>query len=190
MSDKQKWPAADAQRVADELIEALKPVTLCAIVAGSLRRRKPMVGDVEILYIPKFDTAKLPGEMFPQAEQNLADLTIDTLLLSGVLEKRTNANGREMFGEKNKLVRHVASGIPVDLFATTEECWHNYLVCRTGGAETNKAICNAAIARGWKWKPYGEGFTHRESGNTVAVRCEQDVFKFVGLPWLMPEERP
>lgn len=31
--EKQKWPAADAQRVADELIEALKPVTLCAIVA-------------------------------------------------------------------------------------------------------------------------------------------------------------
>lgn len=187
--EKHKWPSADAQRVADELIEALKPVTLTAIVAGSLRRRKPMVGDVEILYIPKFDAAIVPGEMFAQAEQNLADLTINTLILSGVLAKRTNANGSEMFGEKNKLVRHVATGIPVDLFATTEECWHNYLVCRTGGAETNKAICNAAIARGWKWNPYGAGFTHRESGNTVAVRCEQDVFRHVGLPFLNPEDR-
>ena len=37
-----------------------------------------------------------------------------------------------------------ASGIPVDFFATTEEAWFNYLVCRTGPAELNTRIASAA----------------------------------------------
>jgi len=43
-------------------------------------------------------------------------------------------------GPLNKLAVYVGSGIPVDLFATTEECWFNALVCRTGSAETNVKI--------------------------------------------------
>lgn len=37
-----------------------------------------------------------------------------------------------MYGSKNKLMRHRASGIPVDLFSATTANWFNYLVCRTG----------------------------------------------------------
>lgn len=194
--EKQKWPHAEAMAVAEMLVAALRPSCARIEIAGSLRRRKPLVGDVEIVYVPRFDTAMLPGEMFPKGEQNLADLTINTLLLSGVLEKRRNAKGAEMFGEKNKLVRHCRSGIPVDLFATTEDCWFNYLVCRTGGSESNVAICNAAIARGWKWTPYGPGFEkgpdpdQREGDKRRhIVGSEREVFEFVGLPYKNPEER-
>jgi hypothetical protein len=35
---------------------------------------------------------------------------------AGVLERRKNTIGRETFGPLNKLMRHRASGIPVDLF--------------------------------------------------------------------------
>jgi DNA polymerase (family 10) len=196
-TEKQRWPHAAARQVADELVAALAPSCERIEIAGSLRRMKPWVGDIEILYIPRRDEAKLPGEMFAQAEQNLADLAIDTLLLSGVLVKRTNAKGAEMFGEKNKFVRHADSGIPVDLFAVTWEYWFNYLVCRTGGTQTNLAICNAAIKRGWKWNPYGAGFSRRsispEHGRVeeiVAMTSERNVFEFVGLPWREPEERP
>ena len=86
-------------------------------------------------------------------------------------------------------MRHVPSGIPVDLFATTEACWFNYLVCRTGGADNNLAICFAAQRAGWKWTPYGPGFT-RGSGEVHLVRSEREVFEFVGLPYLEPEQRP
>lgn len=48
------------------------------------------------------------------------------------------------WGDKNKLAIHIPSGIHVDFFATTERAWHNYLVCRTGGAENNIAISTAA----------------------------------------------
>ena len=51
MSDKQRWPAAIARKVADELVEALTPRCEQICIAGSLRRGKPDVGDIEILYI-------------------------------------------------------------------------------------------------------------------------------------------
>jgi DNA polymerase/3'-5' exonuclease PolX len=184
---KTKWPLAAAQMVARELWGVLAPACEAIEIAGSIRRRKPMIGDVEIVYVPRYDVAKLPDEMFAQAEQNMADLAIENLLLCGVLGKRTNVNGREMFGEKNKLVRHMATGMPVDLFATTEDAWFNYLVCRTGGSESNIAICNAAIARGWKWNPYGAGFSRGDE--TRRMKSEREVFEFVGLQYLEPEER-
>lgn len=189
MSDKPKFPRAAALAVAKELCDALKPHCTKLIVAGSLRRRKELVGDVEILYVPQFQD--VADGLFDTRKENLSDHFIDCLLTVGLLAKRKNTAGSEMWGEKNKLARHVATGIPVDLFSATEENWFNYLVCRTGGAENNVAICNAAIARGWKWNPYGSGFT-RASGlgeEKFTVNSERDVFEFVGLPYREPWER-
>jgi len=191
---KQKFPWVQAIEIALGLAKLLAPTCEKITVAGSLRRKKREVGDIELLYIPRLDEAKLPGEMFAQAEQNMADLAIEQLITAGVLAKRVNVKGREMFGAKNKLMRHVPSGIPVDLFAASYYNWFNYLVCRTGGAENNIAICNAAIARGWQWNPYGPGFSRASAGDEVAMdiqvmESERDVFEFVGLPWLEPEDR-
>lgn len=186
-TEKQRWPYPIAIDVANQLVDLLRSACVRLEIAGSLRRKKAQVGDVEIVYIPRFDEAKLPGEMFAHAEQNLADITIETLLCAGVLRKRTNQNGSQMFGEKNKLVQHVASGMPVDLFAATDENWVNYLVCRTGGAESNVAICNGAIARGWKWNPYGPGFSR--AGEVRRMESERAVFDFAGLPYRAPEDR-
>jgi hypothetical protein len=47
------------------------------------------------------------------------------MVAGGILERRLNALGHETYGPKYKLMRH-ASGIPVDLFAATEESWFNY----------------------------------------------------------------
>lgn len=190
---KVKYPAADALAVAKVICDALKPVTEKLICAGSLRRRKPMVGDVEILYIPKLEPLKevRQADMFAAGEirlTNLADLAINAMLARGIIEKRRNALNAEMWGEKNKLARHLASGIPVDLFAATPANWFNYLVCRTGGAENNVAVASAAQKKGWKWNPYGEGFTD-EAGNVVPVKSEEDVFRLVGMPFKQPWER-
>ena len=57
------FPRAVAIQVARELCEALKPHCERLIVAGSLRRGKQEVGDVEILYIPKRGLGK-DGELF------------------------------------------------------------------------------------------------------------------------------
>ncbi|MGN6643580.1 MAG: hypothetical protein ACTHKU_11340, partial [Verrucomicrobiota bacterium] len=85
------------------------------------------------------------------------------------------------------LMRHKETGLPVDLFAATPENWFNYLVCRTGPADSNTRICMAAQARGWKWNPYGVGFSRGDE--IQAVASEEEVFAFVGLPFEKPEGR-
>ena len=156
---------------------------------GSLRRRKPDVGDIELLYIPVIEERKDDTGLFISQEVNLVDEKLGCLVAEEKLELRRNVLGRQVYGPKNKLMRHVPTGIPVDLFAATEENWWNYLVCRTGPAELNVRICEAAIIKGWKWNPYGIGFTRADGQVVHASNSEQEVFTFVGLPYAEPWER-
>lgn len=186
-TERPRFPYQHAMDVALEVLSALERHCERIQIAGSLRRKKPEVGDVEIVYVPLWKSAPDPNALFGNVEINRVDDAIETLERRSILVRRLNVNGRESYGEKNKLMRHVASGIPIDLFATTMDSWFNYLVCRTGPSDMNVRICNAAIARGWKWNPYGSGFSR--GSERFAVKSEEDVFRFVGLPYLQPEER-
>ncbi len=181
---KKRYPRALALDVARDLCAALRLVTSRLIVAGSLRRGKSMVGDVEILYIPRSE--ERPFDMFSTAMVDLSEEAIAELLGNGTISKRLSKTGACSWGIKNKLALH-CSGVPVDLFAATEENWWNYLVCRTGPADSNTRICMEAQKRGWKWNPYGPGFTR--DGEAAAMGSEEAVFEFVGLPCLRPSDR-
>ncbi len=187
MGEKVRHPRAVAIAVARELCGLLEPVTSEMKVAGSLRRMKRQVGDVEIIFIPRIETR--PEGLFDTRTVDLAAEAIDKLLDRGVLAKREGESGHTGWGPKNKLAVHAASGIPVDLFTATEENWWNYLVCRTGPKESNEAIAKAAKARGWQWNPYGPGFTALTGRETRAMGSEQEVFAFVGLPYNEPAWR-
>jgi DNA polymerase/3'-5' exonuclease PolX len=78
--------------------------------------------------------------------------------------------------------------MPVDFFATIDTSWYNYLVCRTGSKESNMRIAQAAQDKGWRWNPYGAGFSG-PNGQTHQVTDERDVFEFVGLPYRDPWDR-
>ncbi len=222
MSDKPRFPAAVALEVAKELVKALRPCCEMnpvekrefLVVAGSLRRRKEDVGDVELLYVGKW--GEVPDGLFAK-DADLAEHTIDQLVESGVLKKRLSKIGTETWGAKNKLAVHVSSGVPVDFFATRPPFWYNYLVCRTGGADNNTAIASAALARGLKWHPYNSGFTvedtsavlrwldplseglpmtsgpltgaHIHTSKMIPCTSEEDVFRLAGMPFLQPQFR-
>jgi DNA polymerase (family 10) len=186
VSEKRRYPLEDAERAAHEIVGALLDVTDRIIVAGSIRRRKPTVGDIEIVYIPSFET-RLADLLGGTVEANIANERIEYLVSAGVLAKRPSVKGTFAWGAKNKLAVH-RSGIPVDLFATDAASWANYLVCRTGPVESNIRIAEAAKRKGWKWNPYGTGFSNAR-GERHGVESEREVFEFVGLPYLAPEER-
>lgn len=189
MVAKPRFPRAVGLAVARELVKALQPVCERLVVAGSLRRGRSDIGDVEILYIGRSEERPVPGDLFARRMADLAELRVADLEASGILARRPNVNGGTAYGPKNKLMLHVASGLPVDLFSATPANWFNYLVCRTGPAESNLAIATAAQARGWKWNPYGSGFTNTTTGDRHLVTSEAEVFDFVGLPYLEPKSR-
>lgn len=183
---KPKFRREIALEVARELCRWLKPECERLIVAGSLRRGKAEVGDIEILYIPH--TRVVADGLFDERVVSQVDELLTQLIARGLLEQRRTIAGAVTWGAKNKLARHVATGMPVDFFAADAANWFNYLVCRTGSAENNVRIAAAAKARGWHWHPYGTGFTD-ERGRPVSVTSERDVFTLLELPYLEPHQR-
>lgn len=194
--------------VAAELCRELKPYCDRIIVAGSLRRRKESVGDVEILYISKLE--KLPelqqaDLLAPPPSPRflaLADARINGLAgfyrqavtgkqfrtSSFIITHRKNSFGSITWGEKNKYARHIASGIPVDFFRATEENWFNLLVCRTGSAENNTRLASAYRKLGCEWHPCAAGYTN-EAGQMIRNDSERAVFANARLHYLEPWER-
>lgn len=194
---KTKYPRAAALDVARLLVACLKPCCSHLIVAGSLRRLKPEVGDVEILYVPNIVTGPDPDDLFgKQKSFNAVDVALAELIdKHAVLGKRPNIHGHTAWGAKNKLAVHLASGIPVDLFEATVENWWNLVVCRTGGQNSNVEISMAAQRAGWNWNPYGCGFSRpnpeRNGWSLIReIHSEREVFEFVGLPYREPKDRP
>lgn len=175
---KTRWPLEQAMGVAAELIGLLAPSCERIAVAGSVRRGRPTVGDIELVYISA--TVASPSLFGDMTESKMED-AICRLLSDGVLARRRDRMFAVTWGAVNKLAVHEASGIPVDLFATTPGCWHNYMVCRTGPADSNLAIARAAMRRGWKWTPYGHGFEDAR-GEVIVVKSEREVFDLLGLP--------
>jgi DNA polymerase/3'-5' exonuclease PolX len=197
MTDKVRFPREVAMPIAEGIVYDLRPFCVRIEIAGSLRRQKADVGDIEILYIPVIIEEPDDTDLFATREADKAHDQIQKLERNGVLERRLSAAGHQAYGPKNKLLVHRASGIPVDLFAATTETWWNLLVCRTGPAELNQRIAAAAIAKGWHWQVYGPGFSRVVDGGealpdrteTHAVISEKAVFDFVGLPYRDPPDR-
>lgn len=181
---KTKIPAAEAMAVAVSLRDAMSPFCERIEIAGSLRRKNPFVGDVELLYVPKWEERK--DGLFDTKLVNLAKEKILDLLLNATITKRLNRLGKiSSWGPENKHAVH-ATGIPVDLFATTEGCFFMSLVIRTGPKELNVRLMTECRKMGVEGHAYG---TFTRGGAVVPVASEREVFRIAGLTWAEPEDR-
>lgn len=186
---KPRWPREQALAVARELQAVLEPVckpSRC-VVAGSLRRGKQDVGDVEFLFVGRKQVMR--DGLFDVAVIDLAERVIEKMLATGVLAKRLSAKGLPAWGEKNKLAVHVASGVPIDFFSTTEENWFCSLVIRTGGAEMNRQLAMGALKIERNLQAYGPGVV-LNSGRVIRAESEEHLFELCGLRYRKPEDRP
>lgn len=190
MSEKKKWQCGFAERIADGLLSKLVPCCDRFEIAGSIRRGKPMVGDVELLYIPTLIAGK-PVDMFsPPPMVNLTDNIIEELLADKLLGKRLNVNGHIAgWGPNNKLAVHIPTGLPIDLFATTAENWYVSLVIRTGGKDTNLMLTTGANKKNLTLNAYGCGVTNRATGEVTKANSEREVFELCGVEYREPEDR-
>ena len=188
-SEKKRWPAATGLAVGNALLERLTPLCQpeCCCIAGSLRRKKASVGDVEILYVPKTGLMQKSGEMF-ESETSLPDDAINKLVRGGKLARRLNVDGHVVWGNLNKLAVHVATGLPVDFFATTWDNWFVSLVIRTGPKDFNIALIESAKKHELQLHAYGT-FSRIGTGERIFPRSEREVFELAGMPWLEPERR-
>ena len=173
-----KWPRDYAAKITIELIMLLRPACWQIQVAGSIRRRVQLVGDIELLCIPKPDAF---------GDARYFERYMARLLDANVLAKRPNKRGQVSYGMKNKLLVHPASGINVDLFTTDAENWGMALVVRTGPKDFNIRMMTRFRSLGMQGHAYG-GVTDAQ-GQEIACPDEETVFRLLGWSWIPPEER-
>jgi DNA polymerase (family X) len=150
---------------AQELLKALEktPGLKRLDVAGSLRRRKETIGDLDILAICGKGCQVM--DRFTEYEE-----------VAEVLSK----------GETKSSVR-LQGGLQVDLRALEQESYGAALHYFTGSKAHNVAIRERAKDLGLKISEYGVFRAQNEK--RLAGSREEDIFKAVGLPWIPPELR-
>lgn len=182
----------EAKQIAEEVKGWLEPYCKRIEVVGSVRRQKPEVGDVELLCIPTPYT-EFKGNWFTLSlspAKDMLDSRLQELIelrKSPVLNYRLNSKGSKVYGPKNKLLTHVASGFPVDIFVTDERVWATSLLIRTGPKTLNIKLCLRAKKRGFQLKPY-KGIIDKQ-GNIVKLKTEEEIFKLLGIDYVPPERR-
>ena len=187
MTTKQRHDLQYARVVAEDLVRLLGPYCTRIEIAGSMRRQRPDVGDIELLCISKVTSV---ADLFGDIATNcyMLDEALETIVEDAtVLQKRLDKRGRATFGEQNKLMVHVPSGIPVDVFSASEENWGMSQLVRTGPSDFNVRVMARFKALGMKGHAYG-GVTDPE-GNEIACPDEETVFRLLGWPLMPPEER-
>ena len=135
-----------AEAVGEDLVRLLTPYCARIEIAGSIRRQRPQVKDIELLCVSKVTSSPdMSGEV--TTNHYALDLKLDELVADGsVLKKRPNKAGRYSYGKQNKLLVHVEMGISVDVFSTDAENWGMALLVRTG----SRACWRAARSMGYR----------------------------------------
>ncbi|MDY0813267.1 DNA polymerase/3'-5' exonuclease PolX [Kitasatospora purpeofusca] len=154
-----------ATALAERIVAALTAVpgcTRCAY-AGSLRRMRETVGDIDIL---------------ATAEDSAPLMTALTTL----------PYTAEVIGTgPTKTSIRTTDGIQVDLRVVTEEDWGAALVYFTGSKAHNIKLRTMAVRAGLKLSEYG--LFDAESGEKIVSASEDEVYAALGLPWIAPPLR-
>lgn len=181
-------PLAEAAALATELAARLAPACERIEIAGSIRRQRPDIGDLELVAIPQharqFD---LFGE--PCGSTNLLEERVAWLLESGKLEPRLTTDGQQRLGAKYKAL--VYRGMGVDLFITSPECWGVIFTIRTGPADFSHRLVTRRDQGGLcpNHLRVRDGRLVGTDGQSLDTPTEESVFAAIGLPWIAPEER-
>jgi DNA polymerase/3'-5' exonuclease PolX len=137
-----------AQRYADYLTQLLAPALLRCEVAGSIRRGKSEVKDIELVAIPRPRTDAQDGPVVfgepLSAEPPIARLIAalkrtDTLAADPEL-KRDGVRYKRVLLKRDESGKRINERVAVDLFLTRPDYFGAILAIRTGDAEFSKAL--------------------------------------------------
>ena len=171
---KAPMPLDEARPIVDRLVERFTPVCERIEVAGSVRREKPMVGDLEVVVIPK-------GEELNQ------------LLADWMAEGRIRHRPDKKWGERYKSFHFDVGGertVQADVWIQSPETWGTNFMIRTGSATFTRNMVTRKSQGGWMpdWFKVEKARVWQD-GEVVRTPEEEDIFKLWGMVYVVPQER-
>lgn len=209
----ERRPLAEARRVAEGFARALEPSCDRIELAGSIRRCKETVGDIEMVCIPKHrEEEGLKPDLFrppPILEVNCVWEAIQGMGSAVCEPIKLQASPQQRFVESiglpwperdphwhRKRLKDAAryfklflprSGFRVDLFLATPETWGVIFAIRTGSSDFSRAL----VTR-WTFLTRGHSKDGRlcdRDGNLLSTPEERDVFDLCRVRYIAPPLR-
>ena len=180
---KTKRPYGVVKPVADEVLQRLSASCVRLELAGSLRRKKAEIGDIEIVAVPKL-ALNLFGE---PTGRSLVDDEIATCADMGVIKVVKGGHRYKQF----IVVSVNGHEYQVDLFLQPDPTtWGINFMLRTGPAEFSRRMVTAKEKGGLKPNDLAMfGACVWRDHVFLDTPEEADVFKLWGMDFILPEDR-
>jgi DNA polymerase (family X) len=181
----------DAQVYAEKVVAVLQPFCSCIMTAGSIRRGKAEVGDIDIVAIPK--AVEMPGGLLGSIHYDEVKVWMDLIPIALLKAGFTD----EALGPELLRFNRISDGFQVDVYRARPETWGVILLIRTGSKEHNVKLCTLAKSKGLMLSA-SQGVlaswidgrrVPEEKGKIIASRTEEEIFAALGLAFVEPHYR-
>lgn len=189
-----------ALKIAEALVEYFRPVCIRIEIAGSIKRWKPEVKDIEIIAVPDLTPLRLQKLEFGKPIPRIYKTHLDQLLGNMELENPGRVSLAKN-GERYKKIILKDSDIVLDLFLVLPPAqWGVQSVIRTGPAEfshwmVTRKSRGGALPDGYIVEDGVVGKRVKNAKNEdsregeIEMPEEIDFLSFCGLPWIEPKDR-
>jgi DNA polymerase/3'-5' exonuclease PolX len=194
-------PFKQAKHIADGIEAKLQPFTNLINIAGSIRREKHEVKDIEIVCLPQY-----------------VDFVHSDLFGAKTVERAVSENFAGVIKSLGKVIKGNPDGrymqielpqrINLDLFMPDPVDYFRQFAIRTGSADyAHRTIATGWLKKGWCGSDIGlrrisDCIEHKQPDGKSKWECvnrdgerppiwksEPEFFDWIGVPWIMPKLR-
>ena len=165
----------EATPIVGKYLELFRPKCERIEPAGSYRRERKFINDIELVCIPS--TIQIEDGLFGFKEERSPEFIklVDSFV-------RVKGNG---VGKYTQII--LPEGIHLDLFMTTKDQWGVIFMIRTGSAAFSQRMVTECKAAGYFVE---DGFLWRKRDSVmIPVPEEEDFFNITKLPYIKPYAR-
>lgn len=187
----------EALKIANNLVTQLEPYCEIINIAGSCRRKKELVKDIELVCLPKTEKVER-FDLFGPIQNDRLSRNAHFCTIVKKLGKTIKGTPEGKYMQIG-----LPEGIKLDLFMPSNFDYYRQFAIRTGSADYSRFV----IARAWReigWVGTDDGLRRAyecEKENNVWIcynqnpelppmwKSEEEFFEWLNVKWIEPSER-
>jgi DNA polymerase beta len=177
----ERIPRSEMIAMENILQKTLKKINneLILTISGSYRRGKETCGDIDCLITHK--------DAIVMETHNLLKQYVEHLNKIGFIVGDLTTDGDKKYMGICQLENGKSKGRRIDIRCVEYENYFAALIYFTGSKNFNIKIRRAALDKGYSLNEYG--FTKKDTGEKILVHSEEELFKIVGMEYVLPTDR-